>query len=52
MKLNLSARSAGIEHFRLNTKLKMRGIIFEFCTWDTNSEMRPRANHCLWHSSE
>ena len=27
MKLDLSARSAG--------------IIFEFCTWGTNSEMRP-----------
>ena len=37
MKLDLSARSAG--------------IILKFCTWNTNSEMRPRANHCLWHSS-
>ena len=38
MKLDLSARSAG--------------IIFEFFfTWDTYSEVRPRANHCLWHSS-
>ena len=37
MKLDLSARSAG--------------IILDFCTWNTNSEMRPRANHCLWHSS-
>ena len=31
MKLDLSARSAG--------------VIFEICTWDTKSEMRPRANH-------
>ena len=38
MKLDLSVRSAG--------------IILEFCTWGTNSEMRPRANHCLWRSSE
>ena len=38
MELDLSARSAD--------------IILEFCTWGTNSEMRPRANHCLWHSSE
>ena len=27
------------------------GKIFEFCTWDTHSEMRHRANHCWLRSS-
>ena len=35
--VDLSARSAGIEHLRLNTKCEIWGKIFEFCTWDTNS---------------
>ena len=44
----LDIKSAGIECFRLNTEVKnKRYNLFEFCTWSTNSEMRPRANHCL-----
>ena len=35
----------------LDLSAKSAGIILEFCAWDTNSEVRPRANHCLWHSS-
>ena len=34
---------------KLDLSARSAGIILEFCT---NSEMRPRANHCLWHSSE
>ena len=28
-----------------------RGMTLELSALDTNTEMRPRANHCLWHSS-
>ena len=35
----------------LLSKFITGGKIFEFCTWDTNSEMRHRVNHCWLRSS-
>ena len=41
-----------LDHFRLNTKVENEGYnLFETLYLGHYSEMRPRANHCLWHSS-